>query len=101
MFIKSMMYAISLEKEVVVVCNVPVLHTPWLFWGDWAGFATPFAIFIRYKDDQVMIRHEREHVRQMCKLGFFRFTIEYVNALYYKGYENNKFEIEARKASNP
>ncbi len=43
------------------------------------------------------LRHEVAHVKQWQKLGKFRFAILYLLESFNKGYENNKFEIDARK----
>ena len=43
-------------------------------------------------------RHEQKHWEQMNQLGKVRFLVEYFWENITKGYRNNKFEIEARKA---
>ena len=43
------------------------------------------------------VRHEVAHVKQWQKLGKFRFLIAYLMESFNKGYENNKFEVDARK----
>ncbi len=42
--------------------------------------------------------HELKHVRQFQRYGFFRFCILYVWESVRKGYDNNRFEVEARVA---
>ncbi len=42
--------------------------------------------------------HELEHVRQFQHYGFFRFCALYLWESIQKGYYNNGFEVEARKA---
>ena len=43
-------------------------------------------------------RHEEVHWKQMHELGKVRFLIEYFWENITKGYKDNKFEVEARKA---
>ena len=43
------------------------------------------------------VRHEVAHVKQCAKLGLFRFIFFYLLETFNKGYENNSFEIDARK----
>lgn len=43
------------------------------------------------------LRHEIAHVRQYKKLGIARFVFLYLMESFNKGYENNRFEIEARQ----
>ena len=42
------------------------------------------------------VRHEVAHVKQYAKLGLFRFIILYLLESFNKGYEYNKFEVDAR-----
>lgn len=44
------------------------------------------------------LKHELCHVAQFKKYGYIRFTILYLWESMLKGYQNNKFEIEARAA---
>jgi hypothetical protein len=41
--------------------------------------------------------HEVVHVKQYRELGCFKFVILYLLESFNKGYENNKFEVEARR----
>jgi len=64
---------------------------------------TSFWNTIYYLDDKSMEskrvkKHELKHIEQIERLGRFRFTIEYLYQSVRYGYNNNKFEIEARKA---
>jgi hypothetical protein len=43
------------------------------------------------------LRHEIAHVKQCRKLGVARFLFLYLMESFSKGYENNRFEIEARQ----
>jgi hypothetical protein len=42
------------------------------------------------------VRHEVAHVKQYCKLGFLKFILLYLLESFNKGYEHNRFEVEAR-----
>lgn len=44
------------------------------------------------------VAHELEHVRQYQHYGFVSFCLLYLWESARKGYHNNRFEIEARKA---
>ena len=46
------------------------------------------------------VRHELKHVEQFRHYGFFRFIILYLSESIRKGYRNNRFEVEARKAED-
>jgi hypothetical protein len=43
------------------------------------------------------VRHEVAHVKQYAKLGFVRFIFFYLLETFNKGYENNRFEVDARE----
>jgi hypothetical protein len=43
------------------------------------------------------VRHEVAHVKQYLRLGFFRFIALYLLESFNKGYENNRFEVDARQ----
>lgn len=45
-----------------------------------------------------LIRHETVHVQQIEQLGALKFTFLYLWYSLKYGYENNPFEVEARKA---
>jgi len=45
-----------------------------------------------------LLRHELCHVRQYQRHGFIWFLVQYLWESIRKGYYNNKFEVEARKA---
>jgi len=44
------------------------------------------------------MRHEAAHLHQFKQYGFFSFLIKYVFESLKSGYQNNKYEIEARAA---
>lgn len=46
------------------------------------------------------LKHELCHIRQYKQYGNLGFIIKYVWESLKKGYYNNKFEVEARKAEN-
>lgn len=43
------------------------------------------------------VRHEVAHVKQYAKWGLLRFVFFYLLETFNKGYENNRFEVEARQ----
>lgn len=43
------------------------------------------------------VRHEVAHVKQYKELGAIRFIVLYLLETFNKGYENNFFEVEARR----
>ena len=51
-----------------------------------------------YVAPEWLIRHEEVHIKQIKELGAFKFTFLYLWYIIKYGYENNPFEIEARKA---
>lgn len=50
--------------------------------------------------DRRWFEHELEHIRQYKKYGFFRFLFLYLFESIKKGYYNNRFEVEARRAAD-
>jgi hypothetical protein len=44
------------------------------------------------------LKHELCHIRQYKQHGYFGFIIKYLIESLKKGYYNNRFEVEARKA---
>lgn len=46
------------------------------------------------------VKHERCHIDQFKKYGFFSFIFKYIWESIRKGYFNNKYEVEARNAEN-
>lgn len=43
------------------------------------------------------LKHELVHIRQFKQYGFFRFIIMYLWESWKVGYQNNKYEVEARE----
>lgn len=48
--------------------------------------------------NEAWVRHEMKHVQQFREHGFAGFLIKYTWESVIKGYENNRFEVEARNA---
>jgi len=46
------------------------------------------------------LKHEICHIKQFDEHGFFPFILKYIWESIQKGYYNNKYEVEARKAEN-
>lgn len=72
-----------------------VIEWPWWF-GDFAGFAFGPLVFVRDPKDLDVLAHELVHVHQFWREPFL-FWIKYLWELIRKGYENNRFEREARE----
>lgn len=47
--------------------------------------------------NQSWVRHEIAHVNQYLELGLLRFIALYLLEAYNKGYQNNRFEVDARQ----
>jgi hypothetical protein len=43
------------------------------------------------------LRHEVAHVKQFAQYGFFKFIFLYLFETFNKGYQYNKYELEAKK----
>lgn len=73
-----------------------IYYVSWLPFN-YNGMATPFGIFInkKYKNSRELLNHEVIHYRQMENKGLF-FFIDYIKENITKGYDKNKYEIEAR-----
>lgn len=50
--------------------------------------------------DEKWVRHELCHIRQFKKYGFVPFIFKYLFESLRHGYDQNKYEIEARMAEN-
>jgi hypothetical protein len=50
--------------------------------------------------DKQWVKHEMCHVWQFKKYGFFTFIFKYLLESMMRGYEQNKYEVEARMAEN-
>ena len=56
---------------------------------------TTKANFLR---DERWVKHELCHIKQFKEHGYFLFVLKYLWESLRKGYYNNRFEVEARKA---
>jgi hypothetical protein len=52
----------------------------------------------QFLKNEKWLKHELCHVRQYEKNGFLIFIVKYLIESFKKGYFNNKFEVEARRA---
>ena len=52
----------------------------------------------QFLQNDAWVRHELQHVAQYRQHGFFPFLAKYLAEWAKKGYENNRFEVEARNA---
>ena len=50
--------------------------------------------------NEKLLKHELCHIRQFQQHGFITFVAKYLWESINKGYLNNKFEVEARRAEN-
>jgi len=50
-----------------------------------------------FLNNQRWVRHEVAHVYQYQELGLIRFLALYLLETFKKGYENNRFEVDARQ----
>jgi hypothetical protein len=67
-----------------------------------AGVTLPWGIYIlpeRLQDER-LIKHEREHAKQIDELGVFNFYVRYLWFTLRYGYRNNPLEELARKAED-
>ena len=51
-----------------------------------------------FLQNKTWLRHELCHIQQFRQHGFAGFIVKYIWESIKKGYYNNKFEVEARKA---
>ena len=51
-----------------------------------------------FLQNEKWVRHEKCHLQQFRKYGFLKFILMYLWESFNKGYYNNKYEVEARKA---
>ena len=79
------------------------MKRPKVYYVDWIpfnynGISTPFGIFIlkKNKDSQALLNHELRHYYQQ-KEGGINFYIDYFKEHITKGYDMNKYEIDARE----
>ena len=50
-----------------------------------------------FLEDDAWVKHEMAHIAQFKKYGYLRFICMYLLETIRNGYNNNKFEIEARE----
>ncbi len=50
--------------------------------------------------DSRWVNHELVHIKQFEQYGYLTFIIKYLWESIKNGYQNNKYEVEARKAEN-
>lgn len=53
-----------------------------------------------FLNNERWVRHEVAHVKQYLELGVLRFLMLYLLETINKGYENNRFELEAQQKEN-
>ena len=51
-----------------------------------------------FLQDEKWLKHELCHIRQFKQYGYLNFVVKYLWESLRKGYYNNRFEVEARKA---
>ena len=81
--------------------NPNIFYRKKLF-GNYNGYAAfPIGIFIKEseKDNKMLHDHEMVHWKQFQREGFLPFLLKYGWEALTKGYDANKFEIEARELS--
>jgi hypothetical protein len=52
----------------------------------------------KFLNDERWLKHELCHIKQFAAHGYFLFVVKYLWESLRKGYYNNRFEVEARKA---
>lgn len=52
----------------------------------------------QFLKDESWVKHELCHIEQFRRYGFIKFICMYLWESMRKGYHNNKYEVEARKA---
>ena len=66
----------------------------------WASFWSTIYVLPGHEHDERLLRHEREHLRQIERDGRLLFSIKYLYWLCRYGYYMNPYEIEARAAES-
>ena len=69
------------------------------FYG-WASFWRTVYVLPGHERDERLLRHEREHLRQIERDGRLLFSAKYLWWFLRYGYWNNPYEVEARAAEN-
>ncbi len=65
----------------------------------WASLWGSIYIYPGYEWDEILIRHERQHLLQMERDGKVKFMLLYMWYMVRYGYQANPYEIEARMNS--
>jgi hypothetical protein len=55
---------------------------------------------LNFLGDERWLKHELCHIKQFKEHGYFLFVVKYLWESLRKGYYNNRFEVEARKAED-
>jgi hypothetical protein len=83
------------------------MNRPMIYYVDWVpfnynGFATPLGIFInkKHRHSKALLNHEVRHYNQQQQ-GGLSFYIDYIKEHFNKGYDRNKYEIDARIDESP
>jgi len=74
----------------------------WIMWGYKGRVIYPFILFAQ-KPKEVpgwLWVHEHHHIIQIRRDGYWTFHIKYIWWLIKYGYENNPYEVEARRKAN-
>lgn len=73
----------------------------WSFWlGEWWGFSFAPFVFVKDKNNPVMVKHEMTHIKQQYKHFIIWFWVRYLYQLFTVGYKNIDYEIEAYEEQN-
>ena len=64
----------------------------------WASFWSTIYLVPERMFDQRLIRHELCHLEQIRRDGRLKFTVQYLYWLLRHGYQQNPYEVEARRA---
>jgi len=64
----------------------------------WTSFWDTIYLYPGYENNQCIIRHEQEHLRQIKEEGKLKFSVKYLWFLAKYGYYDNPYEVQARKA---
>lgn len=83
--------------------NDPKIYYKKKLFNNYNGFIIPpFGIFIKEseKNNIALLEHEKIHWKQFQREGLLPFTLNYLKEATTKGYDKNKYEIEARFIEN-
>ena len=54
----------------------------------------------QFLQNEKWVKHEACHLKQFQRHGYFSFILKYLWESVWKGYQQNKYEAEARRAEN-